>query len=179
MDQIKYLTPTQTEKLFEVIINFRDKLIINLLLDTGMRIKEFSMMKFEHLDFDNCYIRIPIENTKTREARTTRVNRLLMNDLQAYCKQEGIRKSYIWKGYTNPITTRTLQYMVKNYGKKAGIDWLTPHKLRHTHIVRALSMGVSMNAVQAQVGHKRLTTTQVYSKLAPAEVQKAYDGVGL
>ncbi|GAI13303.1 unnamed protein product, partial [marine sediment metagenome] len=55
---------------------------------------------------------------------------------------------------------------------------VSPHTLRHTHIVHALLDKVPITAVQKQVGHKRLTTTQIYSDLAPEQVKEAYDKVG-
>jgi len=179
--EIKYLTDGQVTKLMNTVVGIRDKLIIRLLLDTGMRVGEFTKLKADHLDTENCYIRIPKENSKTKQARTVRVNRQLMNDLLAYCRFNQIRHSYIWKGAKTyyPLTTRSVQIMVKRYGIKSGIDWLTPHKLRHTHVVSALQAGVPINAVQAQVGHMRLTTTQVYAKLAPKEVSDAYERAGL
>lgn len=179
--QVKYLTTDQIRLLINAIVGIRDKIIIKLLLDTGMRIGEFVLMKRDHLLVTESRISIPAENTKTKESRIVRVNRELMNDLIAYCNLKGVKHSYIWKGYKTyaPITTRALRTMVTNYGKKIGLDWLSPHKLRHTHIVQALEKGVPINAVQAQVGHKNLKTTQVYSKLAITQVQDAYDKVGL
>lgn len=178
---IKYLSEEQVKALLESVVGIRDKLIIKLLLDTGMRILEFSLLKAEHLRTKEGYIFIPAENTKTKRSRLVRVNRELMNDLIAYCRLNKIRNRYIWKGYktTYPITTKALRLMIKKYGKKAGINWLTPHKLRHTHIVRALNNGVPLPAVQAQVGHLRLETTQVYAQFAPKEVKEAYERANL
>ncbi len=52
---------------------------------------------------------------------------------------------------------------------------LTPHTPRHTHIVHNILEHVPIAAVQAQVGHKKLATTQTYSKLAPGQVKEAYE----
>ena len=51
----------------------------------------------------------------------------------------------------------------------------SPHTLRHTHIVHALLDRIPITAVQKQVGHKKLTTTQIYSNLAPEQVREAYE----
>jgi site-specific recombinase XerD len=51
----------------------------------------------------------------------------------------------------------------------------TPHILRHSHVVNALMAGVPVPMIQKQVGHKRLSTTEIYATVAPALVKEAYD----
>jgi integrase len=50
-----------------------------------------------------------------------------------------------------------------------------PYILRHSHVVSALMSGVPLPAVQKQVGHKRLPTTEIYATVAPAMVKEAYE----
>ena len=52
---------------------------------------------------------------------------------------------------------------------------VTPHILRHSHVVNALMAGVPVPMIQKQVGHKRLSTTEIYATVAPALVKEAYD----
>ena len=191
-DTIKYLTKAEWQKLKESIDNFRDKVIINLLYSSGCRVSEIVLMNIGDIDFESGFIRIPKENTKTKEARTVRVGREVLNDIKAYLKLEKRRKGYLFRSRKGGrLTTRAIQQMVHRYAKKAGIQkvygrdslgrplyTVTPHTLRHTHIVHALLDKVPITAVQKQVGHKRLTTTQIYSNLAPEQVKEAYDKAG-
>jgi integrase len=182
MTQIKYLTTEQINLLMANIIDRKDKLMVRILIDTGMRIGEFCMVRYEDLLIDESYIRIPAENTKTKEERTIRINKELMNDLLGYCKDLNITKGYIWQGLgskSSHLTERAIQYTIKQYGAKIGLDWLTPHKFRHTHIVQALERGVPLPAIMQQAGHKNLQTTQIYSRLAPKEVKSSYERAGL
>ncbi|MCK4244730.1 MAG: tyrosine-type recombinase/integrase, partial [Candidatus Omnitrophica bacterium] len=68
-----------------------------------------------------------------------------------------------------------IQQLMKKYAKIANLE-ASPHTLRHTHIVHALLDRIPITAVQKQVGHKKLTTTQIYSNLAPEQVREAYEG---
>ena len=52
---------------------------------------------------------------------------------------------------------------------------VTPHILRHSHVVNALMAVVPVPMIQKQVGHKRLSTTEIYATVAPALVKEAYD----
>ena len=52
---------------------------------------------------------------------------------------------------------------------------VTPQILNHSHVVNALMAGVPVPMIQKQVGHKRLSTTEIYAMVAPAVVKEAYD----
>lgn len=191
-DSIKYLKKEEWQALKESIDNFRDKVIINLLYSSGIRVAELCLMKIEEVDFGNGFIRIPKENTKTKESRTVRIGKEVLSDLKALLRLEKRKKGYLFRSRQGKkLTTRRIQQILHAYAKKAGIQkvyaydksgrplhTVSPHTLRHTHIVHALLNKVPVTAVQKQVGHKRLTTTQIYSDLAPEQVKEAYDKVG-
>ena len=52
---------------------------------------------------------------------------------------------------------------------------VTPLIPRHSHVVSALMSGVPLPMVQKQVGHKRLSTTEIYATVAPALVKESYE----
>jgi len=149
-------------------------------------------MKIEDLDFTNGFIRIPKQNTKTKESRTARIGKEVLSDLKALLHLEKRKKGYLFRSRQGKkLTTRRIQQILHTYAKRAGIQkvyaydkrgrplhTVSPHTLRHTHIVHALLNKVPITGVQKQVGHKRLTTTQIYSDLAPEEVKEAYDKAG-
>ncbi len=172
-DSIKYLKKDEWQQLKGSIDNYRDKLIITLLYSTGMRVGEFTNLEVEDIDFPERFIRIPAENSKTRTARTIFVPWEVLNDLKAYLKLNRIKKGRLFD-----LTTRRIQQLLKKYSARAGVK-ATPHTLRHSHITHALLDKVPITAVQKQVGHKRLTTTQIYSDLAPEQVRAAYENRGL
>jgi len=183
------LTKEEWQTLKTTIDNFRDKVIITLLYSSGVRVAELSLMKIEHVDFANGFIRIPKENTKTRESRTVRIGKEILSDLKALLRLEKRKKGYLFQSRQGgKLTTRRIEQIIHTYAKRAGIQkvyaydkrnsplyTVSPDTLRHTHIVHALLNKVPITAVQKQVGHKRLTTTQIYSDLAPEQVKEAYD----
>jgi len=168
-DSIKYLKKEEWDKLKGSIDNYRDKLIITLLYSTGMRVGEFTKLEVQDIDFPERFIRIPPENTKTRTGRTVFVPQEVLNDMRAYLKLEKRKNGRLFD-----LTTRRIQQLLKKYSARAGVK-ATPHTLRHSHIVHNLLERVPITAVQKQVGHKRLTTTQIYSDLAPEQVRAAYE----
>jgi integrase len=191
-DSIKYLKREEWLKLKESIDCFRDKVIILLLYSTGCRVGELCTMRIEDVDFDSGFIRIAGENTKTGEPRTVRVGREVLNELKAYLKLEKRKSGLLFRSRQGDgITPRRVQQIISAYAERSGtqqvyggdcrgrkLQAVTPHTLRHTHVVHALMNRIPITAVQKQVGHKRLTTTQIYSDLAPEQVKEAYEGAG-
>ena len=157
--EIKYLKKQEWLCLIESIDNYRDKLIVKLLYSTGMRVGELAKLKVEDIDFHERFIHIPAENTKTNTARTVIVPKETLSDISAY-----LRTLKIKRGRLFTLTVRRLQQLIKKYAQRANIE-ASPHTLRHTHIVHALLDRIPITAVQKQVGHKKLTTTQIWVKL--------------
>ena len=167
--EIKYLKKQEWLCLLESVDNYRDKLIVKLLYSTGMRVGELAKLKVEDIDFHERFIHIPAENTKTNTARTVIVAKDVLSDVSAYLKVAKTKRGRLFS-----LTVRRLQQLIKKYAQRANLD-ASPHTLRHTHIVHALLDRIPITAVQKQVGHKKLTTTQIYSNLAPEQVREAYD----
>ncbi len=169
-EKIKYLKTEEWNKIISIVDNFRDRLILKFLYFSGMRVGEFSKIKVEDIDFKERFISIPAENTKTKQDRIIYYPTESLNELKGYLKEKRIKKGKIFN-----LSIRRIQQIVKKWGKKAGIDWIHPHTLRHSHIVHQLMKKTPMAAVQKQVGHKRLTTTQIYSNFAPEEIRETYE----
>lgn len=166
--EIKYLTKEQWNKLRGSIDKSRDRMIIELLYETGCRVGEIAKIDIQDIDFSGGYIRIPWQNTKTKTGRTVFVQEEILNKLRSYLREKRRKKGTLFG-----ISKRRIQEIVQHYSKKSGVK-ASSHTLRHSHIVHALQDKVNITAVQGQVGHKRLETTQVYSDLAPEQVREAY-----
>ncbi len=167
--EVKYLKREEWLHLLESVDNYRDKLIVKLLYSTGMRVGELVKLKVGDIDFQERFIHVPAENTKTDTARTVIVPKDVLSDISAYLKIARIKHERLFN-----LTVRRLQQLIKKYAQRANLE-ASPHTLRHTHIVHALLDRIPITAVQKQVGHKRLATTQIYSNLAPEQVRQAYE----
>lgn len=166
--EIKYLKKEEWLKLRDSIDSFRDMLIIELLYESGCRVGELAKMEIQDIDFESGFIRIPGENTKTKIGRAVFIPMGILSKVKAYQKQTRRRKGLLFR-----VKKRRLQQIVEKYSDKSGIK-ATSHTLRHSHVVHALMDKVPIAAVQKQVGHKRLSTTAIYSDLAPEQVKEAY-----
>ena len=171
-DRIKYLQEQDLQKFMNVIRDFEHKLIIKMLLTLGCRVGELVKIKVQDVDISYGTVRIYGTYSKTKTPRTSVIfDKDLLIDLDYYIKTKNLKDNTA----LFPMGERRIQQIIKNYGQRVGLPWVTPHKLRHTHICQNLMKGVPINAVQQQVGHKNLSTTQIYSKLSITDIKKAYE----
>jgi len=199
-ENLHYLTEENLQSLWDTIDSYEHKLMLRLIYELGCRIGEFVQIRLRHINFRENSIFFPAENTKTKERRTSYVPQGLMNELKDYLKREGMmtkREEQIkdpdafllrsTQNATGHVTTRRWQHIFKHYIEKAGLQEVyghdskerplykyTIHSLRHSH-VRHYVQKVPLAAVQKQVGHKSLQTTEVYLRLADEDVKKAYE----
>ena len=188
-DTIKYLTEDELHKLQRAaqVSEPRDRLILQMLYDSGMRVGELVTTLIEDIDFPNRFIRIQSFRSKTKKARTVRLSEKTLDFVRAYLGTR--RQGFIYENKGKHLSTRRVEQIIIKLAEKAGIESIcgsgkdgkrlrkvTPHTLRHTHIVHALMRHVPLSAVQAQVGHADIRTTQIYASLAPEQVRDAYGG---
>jgi integrase/recombinase XerD len=75
------------------------------------------------------------------------------------------------------VSVRYIQFMVKRYAKKAGIDKdITPHTLRHTFATTFIRQGQNVMKLKKVLGHSDISTTQIYVTLANKDIEEAMNG---
>jgi integrase/recombinase XerC len=164
----------------------RDRAMLELLYSTGMRVSELVACNMIHLDFDNEMVRVrgkgnrermvPIGEPAIRALREyfTRRDEQIKSRLQQEKKCD--REAVFLNSRGSRLTTRSIERLVAEYGRKAGIDKpVTPHVLRHSFATHLLEMGADMRSVQELLGHASLSTTQKYTHLDMVHLMKVYD----
>jgi len=75
------------------------------------------------------------------------------------------------------VSVRYIQFMVKRYAKKAGINKdITPHTLRHTFATDFIRQGQNVMKLKDILGHSDISTTQIYVTLANKDIEEAMNG---
>jgi len=177
-----FVDESQMEKLFESIefeegfIGTRDKLILDILYQTGIRRAELIHLKEQNIDLYDLTIKVL---GKRNKERIIPISLELKRNLEAYFK---VKKS---EGFSNPLLFVSLKdkpmkepeiyNLVKKYlsaittlGKKS------PHVLRHTFATHLLNNGADINAVKELLGHANLAATQVYTHNTIEKLKKTY-----
>ncbi|WP_028979915.1 tyrosine-type recombinase/integrase [Sporocytophaga myxococcoides] len=145
---------------------FRDKLILELLYGTGIRLSELISIKEEHI---NKFERIIKIKGKGNKERIIPLNENLMNLINIYKKE---REKVIEKPNEYLIITDKgeqsypmfIYRTVKNYlDTIPTLEKRSPHVLRHTFATHLLNKGADLNAIKDLLGHSSLAATQVYT----------------
>jgi integrase/recombinase XerD len=146
----------------------RDKAIIALLLDTGLRSSELLSLKVK--DVDMTRMTIVVKETKNGEQRIVFFTPRTAELLRKYINREGLTSD---QPLFN-LSYQALYKLVRSIGKRVGIPWLRPHILRHTFATMAIRRGVPLPAVQRILGHRDIKTTQVYTHLITEDLERSY-----
>ncbi len=147
--------------------------IVELLLQTGMRISELANLHLEDLDLERDVIYI--RSQKSREGRKVPLNKAAKQALMDYLKvRPKARERMIFLTKTcRPFLVRNIRSALDRYFKLAGIKDATVNDLRNTFIVEQLRAGTPLVYVSQLVGHKRITTTEKYLQLIEDQEEMA------
>ncbi len=137
--------------------------IVEVLLQTGMRISELAGLQISDLDFERNLININTNDTGVD--RQVPMNETAKKILQSYLRiRPRAREKTVFLTKTcKPFLVRNIRKSLDRYFRLAGLGaGVKVNDLRHTFIVEQLRAGLPMVYVSKIVGHKRLTTTEKY-----------------
>ncbi len=160
----------------------RDYAIITLFLNCGMRLSELVGINTTDIDFSENKMTVIGKGNKER---TIYLNKACINAINSYLrvrpndisKIEDKNALFLSERHER-IANRTVQYVVKEELKKAGIDSnkYSVHKLRHTAATLMYQYGnVDIRALQELLGHESISTTEIYTHVANEQVRAAVE----
>jgi len=152
------------------------KVSVVTLLFTGMRVGEFvrlttdSVIKIGSAE----WMRIPVG--KLHNDRYVPLHPEVRQVLDECVEhRDPCEKSpYLFARNGGHYTVAGVQYAVARVAHLAGIGHVTPHQLRHTMATQAINNGMSVESLAALLGHRSLSMTLVYAKIADRTVQSEY-----
>ena len=165
---------------FEIknFFDLRDKAILSLFYSTGTRISELTDSLISDLDLSAKRLKIKGKGSIERMVfLTTESAGLLKEYLAERDKKFKDRSEYIFVNKNGRhITVRGIYDIVMKRAGAAGLSYkLSPHTLRHSFATELLNNGADMRAVQEMLGHKNLSTTQIYTHTTKSRLQKVYN----
>lgn len=187
----KFLTTDEIEKILNnVEINtpagFRNRVILELLWATGMRISELSNLNFGDLNIEENEIRVFGKGAKERIV-------LISDRAKKYLKQyiETARK-LLAPGYdigeineNSPLFINNTGYRLQNKTIRNAINdvvekielpkKVTPHVFRHSFATHLIENGADLRVVQELLGHAGISNTQIYTHISMKHMQEVYD----
>lgn len=181
------LAPDQVKQLVDACKRTRDKFLISLLYETGMRIGQALGLKHQDIQtWANAIRVVPREGNpnasraKHIEPYTVHVSTELMALYRDYLTDEldEINSDYVfvnlWSGQIGqPTQYSSVAALFRRLSKKTGIQ-AHPHVLRHTHATELIRGGMDVAYVQKRLGHAQIQTTMKYTHLTDSDLKEAY-----
>lgn len=152
----------------------RDRLIIEMLYATGVRVSELVNIKINDIDFNNRRI---IVCGKGNKERIVYYGEYAMKVLNDYLRgRENINNQYLFlNNRGEKLTDRGVRYIIDNIMKNLSVKThVTPHVLRHTFATDMLNNGCDIKVVQELLGHSSLKTTEVYTHVTNDRLKEVY-----
>lgn len=139
--------------------------IIELFLQTGIRIGELAYLELEDINTDSLKIR----SQEKHEERTVPLNRAAKEALKRYLDMRpsvAEKRVFITKS-GKPFLIRNIRTAIERYFRICDIKGAKVNDLRHTFVAHHLRHGVSLILLSKVLGHKRLSTTERYLEYVP------------
>jgi len=189
----KYLTLEQSKELLEASASLeghgnhdnteRNFAMITILLNCGVRLSELVGINISDIDFENNKMNVVGKGDKER---TIYLNNACMKAIKKYLEvrpREGVkfnsRDALFLSEQKKRISRRTVQYIVKNELRNAGIEKASTysvHKLRHTAATLIYKYGnVDIRALQELLGHESISTTEIYTHVDNEQIRNAVE----
>lgn len=157
----------------------RDGAIVELIYSGGLRISEAMGANYGDLDWGRCVLLV---RGKGKKERLAPIGTPALEALRRYLpfrREAGGGRDNASPLFLNRfgerLTPRSFQRNMKNYLTEAGLPPdLTPHKLRHSFATHLLDAGADLRSVQELLGHKNLSTTQIYTHVSAERMKNVY-----
>ncbi|GIW92328.1 MAG: tyrosine recombinase XerC [Pirellulaceae bacterium] len=161
-------------------LGLRDAAILETLYSAGLRVSELVALDDTDIDWAAGLVRV---RGKGRRERLAPLGRFALRALRQWLAHRPAKTERPTGGtpvFTNRfgrrLTTRSVGRMLEKYLAQTGLDQRTsPHTLRHSFATHLLNAGADIRSVQELLGHKNLSTTQIYTHLSTSNLLAAYD----
>jgi site-specific recombinase XerD len=186
---IKFLNTGQIERLMSQPLpskktGLRDRAILEMLFSTGLRVSELVKLDRERIDLKRREFGV---TGKGGQSRVVFISSKAAKWLERYLasREDDDRALFIrysgGKG-SRRLTARSVQRLIRKYSKQAKLPVeVTPHVLRHSYATDLLMAGADLRSVQEMLGHKNVSTTQIYTHVTNKQlrdVHRAFHGKG-
>ena len=173
---VKFLNLEQVERLLlapdtKTPIGLRDRAILESFFSTGIRVAELAALNREQ--FANIKDKKDLELSiigKGSRPRTVYFSERALSWIKKYLESRNDKEKALFihfrakKGVEGRLITRSLERIVKKYSILAGVPvFTTPHTIRHSYATDLLNQGVDLRTIQEFLGHRSITSTQIYT----------------
>ncbi|MBF7013735.1 site-specific integrase [Novosphingobium resinovorum] len=166
------LSIEEAARLLQSAPGIKYKAALGVAYGAGLRVSEVAHLKVDDIDSTRMLIRV--EQGKGGKDRNAMLSPHLLQLLRMWWREGrkcGVLIAHGWlfpgQNITDPISTRQLHRAVQEAAEVAGIrKRVSPHTLRHSFATHLLEQDVDIRVIQVLLGHSKLETTALYTKVS-------------
>lgn len=167
--KLEPLSSEEADRLQNACETRDEKLLVWVLLDTGLRVSELCSLKKASVQWQERRLLIYGKGGPYGKASKRRIVPLTDRAFRLLAHVFEVQDDF-------PFKPRWAQKLLKILANRAAIDRrITPHTLRHTFAVTCLKRGINLRALQLLLGHDHLSTTEIYLRLSPEDVMREFE----
>jgi site-specific recombinase XerD len=184
-EERRFLSEDEYNALLAQITSPRDRAIVTMFLQVGLRLEELAGLNVYALQLpkrisksldDVGMVKVYRKGSNIEYLplnwKVCQALNVWLKERERLVKRKGLTSETLFLNkYGEPLSGRSIQRMVEKYLKQANIKNASVHSLRHTMATHYLAKGGDIRSVQNMLGHASLETTQIYAGLAK-KVQK-------
>ncbi len=178
----KILYYNQIEELFEFDIkdffDYRDRALLELFYSTGARVSEIASANIENLDLEGNLLKVHGKGSEDRMVfLTDNAVKWMRHYFTERSKKFGESEGPLFVNNNGSrITVRGILYIVKKrYSASSLPGSISTHTLRHSFATELLNQGADIRSIQEMLGHKNISTTQIYTHTTKNRLKRVYD----
>ncbi len=167
-------TDENIENLKDSCSSLRDKVIIELLASTGIRVGELVLLNKDSIDFENKQCIVLGKGNKQRLVYFDSKTKIhLLNYMNSRIDDNEALFVSLFKPF-NRLQISGVEIMLRKLGLKTSIPKVHPHRFRRTLATNAISKGMPVEQVQILLGHTKIDTTMHYAIVDQSNVRTSY-----
>ena len=154
----------------------RDRAMFETLYGGGLRVGELVGLDVDDLDFEQGLARV---RGKGRRERLSPLGAMAVHWIQRYLPsrtpRDAAERALFLNRYGDRLTSRSVGRLLEDHLARAGLRGdASPHTLRHSFATHLLDRGADLRSVQELLGHRNLTTTQIYTHVTRERILDIY-----
>ncbi|GAB6181779.1 tyrosine recombinase XerA [Desulfotomaculum defluvii] len=184
-NEVKWLTRPEVSKLFHAIETApregkekkaRDKAILSILVNCGLRVSELANLRTADVDLDNGIL--TVFSGKGNKFRKVPLGKATVKAVNEYLEQrKDAETDYLFTSKRSPkLTDRAVQHLFERISKTVGFE-VTPHMCRHTFCKQIADKTGKLEVVADLAGHSNIETSRRYVTPSMKELKKAVEDV--
>lgn len=150
----------------------RDRAMLELLYSSGLRASELCALEIHHIGPSH----VQVMCGKRSKTRTVPLTEEAYKWIEKYvCEWRGKDKGYLFQTVMGKqLRRQLLNAIVTDYARKAQVDGVTTHTLRHACATHLLDEGADLRLIQEVLGHSSIASTQRYTHLSSGKMQEMF-----